>query len=105
MTRSAAVVAGIWIDRSDVIIQFASRIQVERQHFIIHLQPQAVAMAKRGLAYTDIDQDLKRRRCNDTDRLSDLSDELLLRALSFLPVSTLIICQRCVRAYQKQNVF
>ena len=58
-------------------------------------------MAKHGLAYTEIDRKSKRRRRNDIDRLSALSDELLLRALSFLPVPTLTICQRYVQDYQE----
>lgn len=37
----------------------------------------------------------KRRRPNTLDRLSLLSDELLLRILSFLSVSELVLCQRC----------
>ena len=30
------------------------------------------------------------------DRLSNLSDELLLRTLSFLAISDLAVCERCV---------
>ncbi|MCJ1295728.1 hypothetical protein MMC34_007292 [Xylographa carneopallida] len=37
---------------------------------------------------------VKRPRYSSTDRLSALSDELVLRTLSFLPVSTLVACHR-----------
>ena len=37
----------------------------------------------------------KRLRPNRPDRLSSLSDEILLRTLSFLPISDLILCERC----------
>ena len=37
----------------------------------------------------------KRLRPNAPDRLSYLSDELLLRTLSFLSVSDLVLCERC----------
>lgn len=37
----------------------------------------------------------KQPRLGDPDRLSLLSDELLLRTLSFLSVSDLVSCQRC----------
>ena len=37
----------------------------------------------------------KQPRRGDPDRLSLLSDELLLRTLSFLSVSDLVSCQRC----------
>ena len=30
------------------------------------------------------------------DQLSNLSDELLLRTLSFLSISDLVLCERCV---------
>ena len=36
----------------------------------------------------------KRGRYEAVDRLSILSDELVLRTLSFLPVSSLVVCQR-----------
>lgn len=36
----------------------------------------------------------KRLRVDSTDRLSSLSDELLLRVLSNLSVTTLNLCQR-----------
>ena len=36
----------------------------------------------------------KRLRPDVPDRLSYLSDEVLLRTLSFLPVSDLLLCQR-----------
>lgn len=38
----------------------------------------------------------KRVRPSSVDRLSRLSDELVLRVLSYLPVSQLVICQRYV---------
>lgn len=37
----------------------------------------------------------KQPRLENPDRLSLLSDELLLRTLSFLSVSDLVSCQRC----------
>lgn len=37
----------------------------------------------------------KRLRLHPPDRLSSLSDELILRTLSYLPVSELLICERC----------
>lgn len=36
----------------------------------------------------------KRLRPSSVDRLSRLSDELILRVLSYLPISNLVICQR-----------
>ena len=39
----------------------------------------------------------KQPRLENPDRLSLLSDELLLRTLSFLSVSDLVSCQRCAR--------
>ena len=36
----------------------------------------------------------KRLRPSDSDRLSHLSDELLLRVLSYLSDSDLVLCQR-----------
>ncbi|PIA98993.1 hypothetical protein CB0940_03425 [Cercospora beticola] len=46
-------------------------------------------------------QACKRQRSSTTDRLSSLSDELLLKVLSFLPVPHLATCQRLSRKYQK----
>ena len=43
----------------------------------------------------------KRARRSSVDRFSRLSDELILRVLSHLPVEQLVICQRCVCALQK----
>lgn len=40
------------------------------------------------------ERSVKRRRSDRSDRLSLLSDELLLRTLSFLSVSDLVLCQR-----------
>ena len=40
------------------------------------------------------DRSAKRLRPNNPDRLSHLSDELLLRTLSYLSVSDLVLCQR-----------
>ena len=37
----------------------------------------------------------KRLRLKCPDRLSVLSDELLLRTLSFLPIPDLVLCERC----------
>ncbi|KAL9123147.1 MAG: hypothetical protein Q9187_000292 [Circinaria calcarea] len=51
-------------------------------------------MVKHTLDNVEENRDVKRRRCEDIDRLSRLSDELLLRALSFLPVPALTVCQR-----------
>lgn len=36
----------------------------------------------------------KRRRTSSTDRLSSLSDELLLKVLALFSVSQLVVCQR-----------
>lgn len=41
------------------------------------------------------ERSVKRLRPSDPDRLSRLSDELLLRILSYLSVSDLVLCQRC----------
>jgi hypothetical protein len=38
----------------------------------------------------------KVRRLANTDQLSKLSDELLVRILSFVPVTSLLVCQRYV---------
>ena len=38
----------------------------------------------------------KRFRPSSTDRFSNLSDELILRILGYLPVSQLVVCQRYV---------
>jgi hypothetical protein len=53
-------------------------------------------MVKRGAAEAglDVDIDTKRIRPSSRDHLSRLSDELLLRVLSCLPVSQLALCQR-----------
>jgi len=40
--------------------------------------------------------DAKRLRASSIDRLSRLSDELILRILSYVPVSQLVVCQRYV---------
>ena len=40
----------------------------------------------------------KRMRSECTDRLSILSDELLLRTLSFLSISDLVLCERCAQS-------
>lgn len=42
------------------------------------------------------DSSAKRPKFTVVDRLSSLSDELLLRALSFVPIPSLTVCQRCV---------
>jgi hypothetical protein len=42
----------------------------------------------------DVEHPAKVRRVSNPDRLSKLSDELLVRILSFLPVSSLLISQR-----------
>jgi hypothetical protein len=53
-------------------------------------------MVKRGAeeADLDVDHETKRIRPAVRDHLSHLSDELLLRVLSYLPVSQLALCQR-----------
>ena len=43
----------------------------------------------------DDQRSTKQPRRENPDRLSLLSDELLLRTLSFLSVSDLVSCQRC----------
>jgi hypothetical protein len=54
-------------------------------------------MVKRRADEADLDanhEEAKRIRPAVRDHLSQLSDELLLRVLSYLPVSQLAICQR-----------
>lgn len=53
-------------------------------------------MSKRGVDEAGLDGDstAKRIRPSSTDHLSRLSDELVLRVLSYLPVSQLALCQR-----------
>lgn len=53
-------------------------------------------MVKRRAEEADLDatHEAKRIRPAVRDHLSHLSDELLLRVLSYLPVSQLAICQR-----------
>lgn len=49
----------------------------------------------------DLDNDgrcSKRFRPRARDRLSSLSDELILRTFSFLPVSQLVVCERCAHS-------
>lgn len=43
---------------------------------------------------------LRAGKADSTDRLSSLSDEILLHILSFLPISSLAICQRYVSFYR-----
>lgn len=58
----------------------------------------AIEMAKRAREVVDdIDEShSKRFKASVVDRLSRLSDELILRVLSCLPVAQLIVCQRYV---------
>lgn len=54
-------------------------------------------MGKRVRLEDDDDDEqrlVKRARPSSLDRLSKLSDELILRVLSYLPVSQLVVCQR-----------
>lgn len=44
----------------------------------------------------DVEHPAKVRRVVKADRLSQLSDELLVRILSFLPVSSLLTSQRYI---------
>ena len=53
-------------------------------------------MRKRPRDDCGLDNFGKRPRFEVLDRLSVLSDELLLRILSFVPIPTLTLCQRCV---------
>ena len=55
-------------------------------------------MSKRVRVEDDLDDapSPKRVRSSSTDRLSNLSDELILRVLGYLPVSQLVVCQRYV---------
>ena len=54
---------------------------------------------KRSRAVDDeVESPAKVRRVARVDRLSKLSDELLVRILSFLPVSSLLTSQRLVGA-------
>lgn len=54
-------------------------------------------MVKRKYAEEEeeVGRSKKRLQYAAQDRLSALSDELLLRTLSFLPIQTLTTCQRC----------
>ncbi|KAF2168059.1 hypothetical protein M409DRAFT_65599 [Zasmidium cellare ATCC 36951] len=49
----------------------------------------------------DEQKSAKRTKPSSLDRLSSLSDELLLKVLSFLPISQLVACQRLSHKYQK----
>ena len=52
-------------------------------------------MVKRSRGSQEKDDRSAKRLClSDPDRLSHLSDELLLRTLSYLSVSDLVLCQR-----------
>lgn len=54
-------------------------------------------MPKRSYENQELDdRPEKRLRPSNPDRLSLLSDELLLRTLSYLSVSDLVLCQRYV---------
>lgn len=53
-------------------------------------------MRKRPHDDCGLDISGKRPRFDIVDRLSLLSDELLLRILSFVPIPTLTLCPRCV---------
>ena len=57
------------------------------------------SMAKRSIddadSVSNYERSAKRLRPNKIDRLSILSDELVLRALSLLPISDLVVCERC----------
>ncbi len=46
----------------------------------------------------------KQPRLSNPDRLSLLSDELLLRTLSFLSVSDLVSCQRCAHSISTREL-
>ena len=62
----------------------------------VSCSPREAAMAKRSYEDQNVgDRSAKRLRPNHADRLSQLSDELLLRTLSYLSVSDLVLCQRC----------
>jgi len=62
----------------------------------VELQEASTAMAKRSLEEDAGDErSTKRLRSNTSDGLSLLSHEILLRILSFLSVSDLVLCQRC----------
>lgn len=45
-------------------------------------------------AVAEEQRSVKRTKQSSPDRLSSLSDELLLKILSFLPISQLVVCQR-----------
>ena len=47
-------------------------------------------------SYAEHGRPRKRSRPDKKDRLSSLSDELLLRTLSFLSTPDLLLCERCV---------
>ena len=69
----------------------------ERIHRVEYLRHKlCIAMPKHPREECVDDQrSSKQPRLEDPDRLSLLSDELLLRTLSFLSVSDLVSCQRC----------
>ncbi|CAK3865463.1 f-box domain-containing [Lecanosticta acicola] len=62
-------------------------------------------MGKRGREegdeHAESTRDAKRIRPASVDHMSRLSNELLLKVLSFLPVSELIVCQRISHKYHK----
>ena len=51
-------------------------------------------MKRSRMVEDEAENPAKVRRIANVDRLSKLSDELLIRILSFLPVSSLVISQR-----------
>ena len=57
---------------------------------------ETLAMSKRVRAEEALEDapPSKRARPSSVDRLSKLSDELILRVLSYLSVSQLVVCQR-----------
>ena len=58
------------------------------------LAPSKMGKRARGDDVSEDQGSAKRLRPSSIDRLSRLSDELILRVLSHLPVSNLVVCQR-----------
>lgn len=63
---------------------------------LFFLNTSAPEMPKRSrLEEAEVERPSKRLRPQSLDRFSALSDELLLRTLSFLSITDLVLCERC----------
>lgn len=68
-----------------------------------HKTSSSPVMAKRAREKSDVDgREEKRQRSSSVDRFSGLSDELILRVFSCLPVSQLVVCERYVTERAQQ---